>query len=143
MTFFNKQKDGLGAPLPAGAIRLYEPDSTGTLRYAGAASIADTPRDQKVTLTLDKAFDVFTERRVVHFQKVSKHVWRKQVEVVLHNEKSSAVALRLVQPLQGRWKMVHESAPHVNLDAARAQWTVPVPAGGQVTLAYTVDFTVS
>ncbi len=72
MTFFNRPKDGLGAPLPAGDIRLYEPDSTGTLRYAGAAQISDTPRDQKVTLTLDKAFDVFTERRVVKFQKLAK-----------------------------------------------------------------------
>ena len=140
MTFFNRQADGLGTPLPAGAIRLYEPDATGALRYAGAAQIADTPRDQKVTLTLDKAFDVFTERRVVKVQKRDKHTWRKQVEVVLHNEKSAPVSLRLVQPLEGRWKVVQESTRHVNLDAARVQWTVPVPAGGRRTLAYTVDF---
>lgn len=142
LTFFNRPKDGLGAPLPAGAVRLYEPDSTGTLRYAGAAQIADTPRDQKVTLTLDKAFDVFTERRVVQVQKRDKHTWRKRIEVVLHNEKSSPVSLRLVQPFAGRWRMAGESLRHVNLDASHVQWTASVPAGGQTVLTYTVDFSV-
>jgi len=53
-----------------------------------------------------------------------------------------AVSLRVVQPFAGRAKVVRESAPHVSMDASRAQWTVPVPAVGKATLAYTVDFTV-
>ena len=142
LTFFNKVAAGLGAPLPAGTLRLYEPDSSGALRYAGAAGIADTPRDQKITVTLANAFDVWTEWRLVKSQKVAKHTQRKQVEIVLHNEKAAPVSLRLVQSLGGRWKIVAEPTKHVNLDSSRVQWTAPVPAHGQVTFRVTVDFTV-
>src|SRR5579871_896289 len=39
ITFANTEKESLGLPLPQGMIRLYEPDSGGSLRYAGAASV--------------------------------------------------------------------------------------------------------
>lgn len=142
VTFWNKQKDGLGAPLPEGTIRVYEPDASGSLRYAGAAQVQNTPKDQKVNLTLAKAFDVFTEWRLVKTQKINKHTERKQVEIVLHNEKSAPVTLRIVQDFGGRWKVVAEPSKHVNLNANRAQWTQTIPAGGQVHFAYAVDFSV-
>ncbi len=139
VTFYNKEKDGLGAPLPQGAIRLYEPDKSGTLRYAGAANIQDTPTDQKVELTLSRAFDVFTEWRLVKSRKVDKRTIQKQVELILHNEKATPVDLRLVQSFGGRWKIVSESHPHTNVDANQAQWKVNVPADSNVTLRYTVN----
>ncbi|MCH8274011.1 MAG: DUF4139 domain-containing protein [Armatimonadetes bacterium] len=141
VTFFNREDDGLGLPLARGAIRFYEPDSSGSLRYVGAASIQNTPKDQKVYLTLANAFDLFTEARVVKKQKISKRTMRKEIEVVLHNEKAEAVDLRVVQGFSGRWKIINESHEHKNLDASNAQWTVNVPAGGEVTLKYTVDLT--
>lgn len=39
---------------------------------------------------------MFTELRLVKKQKVAKRTIRKQVEVVLHNEKTAAVDLRIV-----------------------------------------------
>lgn len=141
-SFFNKEKEGLGQPLPAGALRVYEPDKSGSLRYAGAASIIDTPKEQKVAGTLSNVFDVFTETRVVSVKKIDKRTIRKEIEVVLHNEKAAPVDLRLVQSLPGRWKMVTESHKRVNLDAYTAQWTIPVPAGGTTTLKYAVDLSV-
>jgi len=139
LTFFNREKDGLGQPLPAGAIRIYEPDSSGSLRYAGAASIENTPKEQKVNITLSSAFDVFTEWRLVKTRKLNKHTMRKQVELILHNEKAAPVDLRVVQGFSGRWKIANESHQHVNLDSDDAQWTLPVPAGGQAPLRFTVD----
>src|SRR5712692_3953336 len=120
LTFYNREKSGLGVPLPQGALRVYEPDRSRSLRYAGAATVENTPRDQKVQLTLASAFDLFTESRIVKKQKLSKHTMRKQVEVILHNEKPIEADLRVVQGFGGRWKVVHESHPHVNLDANTA-----------------------
>lgn len=139
LTFFNREKDGLGEPLPSGAIRFYEPDAAGSLRYVGAANIEDTPRDQKVYLTLSSAFDVFTEWKAVKQERRNKHTLRKSAEAVLHNEKTTPVTLRVVQPFNGRWKLVEETAKHITLDANRIQWTVTIPAGGQATLRYTTD----
>ena len=141
LTFYNRAKSGLGVPLPQGAIRVYEPDRSRSLRYAGAATIAYTPRGKKVPLTLASAVDLFTEARIVKKQRLNKYTVRKQVEVVLHNEKPIPTNLRVVQGFGGRWKVVRESHQHVNLDAGTAQWRVKLPAGGKVTLGYTVDLT--
>jgi hypothetical protein len=139
LTFFNREKDGLGMPLPHGDIRLYEPDSSGALRYAGAAFIPDTPNNQKVNITLAGVFDVFTETRIVRRQRIDRHMIRKQVEVVLHNEKAAPVDLRIVQDFGGRWKITQESHKHANLNAYQSQWTVNIPSGSRTTLSYTVD----
>ena len=90
-------------------------------------------------LTLARAFDLFTESRLVKKQRLNKRTVRKQVEIVLHNEKPTPAALRVVQGFGGHWKLVNETRPHVNLDAANAQWRVTLPASGKVTLGYTVD----
>jgi hypothetical protein len=141
LSFFNRAKAGLGLPLPQGAIRIYEPDRSGSLRYAGAATIENTPKDQKVQLTLARAFDLFTESRIVRKQRVNRRTVRKEVEVVVRNEKPAPAEVRVVQGFGGRWKVVREARPHVNLNADHAQWRVRVPSGGKAALAYTVDLT--
>ncbi len=139
---YNRKTDGLGDPLPKGAIRFYEPDSSGTLRYAGAAEIADTPTDQRLDLTLANAFDLTTEWKCVRTTKVDKHTVRRSIEMVLHNDKSREVTLRVVQGISSRWRIVTESHRHTQLDANNVQWSVPIPASQKVVVAYTVDLKV-
>lgn len=139
MSFKNREADGLGQPLPHGALRIYEPDSRGTLRYGGASGIQDTPKDEKIDVTLASSFDVFTEQRVVSHKQIDKHTVRKEVELTLHNDKAAPVDLRVVQSIGGSWKIVNESHKHINLDAYNTQWTVPLPAGSKTKLSYTVD----
>ena len=142
LTFHNREEDGLGQPLPSGAIRLYEPDTSGTLRYAGAANLMDTPRDQSVYLTLATAFDVFTEGRIIKKQRVGKHTLRKQIELALHNEKQKDIDLRIVQGFYGRWKIVSESGKHSNLDSDTAQWKIHLAAHSTTPLRFTVEFVI-
>lgn len=139
MTFFNKEKDALGFPLPAGAIRVYEPDSTGNLRYIGAWQVEDTPKDQKVYLSLSNAFDVFTEWKRVKTQQIDKHTNRQVIEVVLHNQKAMQIPLRVIQDFSGSWKMVEESHKSVKVNAMQAQWKIDLPANSKTVLHFVVD----
>lgn len=137
--FENTEKAGLGVPLPRGTVRVYEPDRSGSLRYAGASQIQDTPKDQKLSLTLARAFDVHAEPRILEVRRLNRKVVRKRAQIVLHNEKGSAVEVRVVQPFGSPWKVVSQSHPHQRRDAQHAQWKIAVPSDGRVTLAYTVD----
>ena len=56
----------------------------------------------------------------------------------LHNEKKSAVQIRVVQGFWGAWKIESESVKSTRPDGATAQWLVPVPAGGEVVLKFAV-----
>ena len=139
ITFKNKEQGGLGLPLPQGAIRVYEPDKSASLRYIGAAGIQDTPKDAGVYLTLSDVFDVYTQGRIVKSRKVAKNTIQKEVELTLHNEKAKSIDLRLVQGFYGKWRIVSEDQKHKKLNSQQIQWVVSVPAGGQRTLKYVVE----
>jgi hypothetical protein len=135
VSFTNSPASGLGQPLPAGAVRLYE----GTSAYVGAATLADVPKDERVSLTLSDAFDVYVKSKRLSQRRLDKQTYRTAYEVELHNEKQTPVDVRVVHGIGGRWKLPSESTRSVKLDAETAQWTVPVPAGGKVILRYSID----
>ncbi len=140
-SFVNRDADGLGKPLPSGALRVYERDNAGSLRYAGAAGIRNTPKDDKINVTLSNAFDLTTEWKMVKSQKLDKKHVRKVAEIVLHNEKKREVTIRVVQTLNGQWKLVSTSEKYVKTDSQTVQFSVAVPAGGKTTLSMTAEFT--
>ena len=140
LRFKNDKASGLGLPLPGGALRVYEPTSSGNARYIGAATIGDTPTDAEVHATLTDVFDVTAQTRKVASRKIDKRTTARDMEVVVHNEKSHDVEVRLVQDFYGKWKIAKESSPSSKLNANSAQWKVRVPQGKSVKLVYTVHF---
>lgn len=136
LNFDNAENSGLGQPLPAGAIRVYEPDASGAVRYIGAASISDTPKDARVNMTLTEVFDVYARVKQVKTQKIDKKQTSREIEITLNNEKSRPVEVRLVQGFGGTWRLASESTKGKKLNAWSNQWIISVPAGGEAKLRY-------
>src|SRR5579863_9877633 len=55
--FKNEEKSGLGMPLPAGTIRVYQQDTRGGSLFAGEDHIDHTPKDEEISLHIGNAFD--------------------------------------------------------------------------------------
>lgn len=142
LSFVNTEEEAMGVPLPQGALRVYDPDSAGRLRYAGAASVPATPKGKAIHVTLSNAFDVIARYTTVSSKQVGKHTCRKQVRVLLTNQRARPVEVRVVQGFWGGWKITAESDPHKKPTSSTAQWTVPVPAGGAKTVSFTVELAV-
>lgn len=140
ISLVNDEKSGLGLPLPAGAVRVYDDSPSQTEAYIGAASLGDTPKNQHVNLTLSKVIDVYSDSRTVKTQRIDKRTIRKTFEAVLHNEKKAPVDMRVVQSFSGKKHLVIESDKGVQLDSDTRQWTIYVDAGGQKKLTWTADF---
>lgn len=138
INFANEKGAGLGLPLPAGAIRVYEPDSGGAARYVGAAGIGDTPKDAKVSLELTNVFNIYARARQISAQKIDKKHTRRTVEVTITNEKAKDTEVRLAEPFGGLWKIDSETDKSMRLNASSNQWVIKVPAGGEKKLRYTV-----
>ncbi len=139
MTFVNEGSSHLGIPLPSGAVRVYEKDPSGRERYTGADQINDTPKNERVTLSLAKAFDVYGSYHVVKSTKVSKHKVRKVIEAVIHNEKAKAIQVRIDQAFAGQYVIVEESQKSQKLDSQSVRWKLPVKAGEAKKLTFTVE----
>ncbi len=140
ISLVNDEKAGLGVPLPAGAVRIYDATSSDATAFVGAAGIGDTPKNQHVNLTLSKVFDVYSDSRTLPSKRIDKHTIRKSFETVLHNEKKSPVDVRVVETFYNKKHLVTESDKGVQIDAVTRQWIIHIEAGQQKTLTWTVDF---
>jgi hypothetical protein len=139
--FRNDQQAGLGMPMPAGVVRVYQADSTGGLQFAGEDRIDHTPKDETLNIKIGHAFDVVAERKQVEFQKISARVYEVEFEVALRNHKSSPINVEVNEPVGGTWQMLRSTHEWTRTDAWAAQFKVPVQAGGGSTLRYRVRVT--
>src|SRR5205807_7695051 len=73
--FKNEDKAGLGIPLPAGNVRVYQKDSKGGMLFAGEDRIDHTPKDEQVSIHIGNAFDVVAEHNQTDYKHVDTHTW--------------------------------------------------------------------
>jgi len=139
--FKNEQRGGLGIPMPAGVLRVYQQDSSGGTQFVGEDRIAHTPKDETLNVKIGNAFDVVCERNQVDFEKIAGSVYELEYEVALRNHKATAVEVEVNEPLGGTWQMIRSSYEWSKTAAWAAQFKVPVAAGGTAILKYRVRVT--
>jgi hypothetical protein len=136
--FRNDEASGLGMPMPAGVIRVYQADTKGGLQFAGEDRIEHTPKDEDVTIKIGTAFDVICERKQTDFERIADNVYEMAFEIRLRNHKATPIAVQVNEPIAGDWRMLSSTYPAKKTEAFAAQFDVPVAAGGESVLQYRV-----
>jgi hypothetical protein len=141
--FENREKAGLGLPLPKGTVRVYKKDAAGGAQFVGEDAIDHTPKNEKVRLKLGDAFDVTADKKQTDFKKLAgsgryNYVFESAYRIELKNAKKEAVTVKVQEPMPGDWEMLAESHPHAKEAAGTAVWQVPVPAEGTAVLTWRV-----
>jgi hypothetical protein len=136
--FKNEEKSGLGMPMPAGTVRVYQADSKGGLQFVGEDRIDHTPADETLNLKIGNAFDIVCERRQMDFEKIASDVYEFEYEITLRNHKPNPVTIEVNEPIGGTWRMLSSSYSWQKTAAFAAQFNVPVAANGTSTLKYRV-----
>jgi hypothetical protein len=139
--FKNEAKNGLGIPMPAGTVRVYQADSGGGVHFAGEDRIGHTPKDETLKLKIGNAFDVVCERNQIDFRKISTNTYEIEYEIVLRNHKGVPVTVDVNEPIGGSWRMLSASHEWTKTAAWAAAFVVPVKEGGAATLKYRVRVT--
>jgi hypothetical protein len=136
VTFHNQGGD-LGIPLPAGVIRVYKRDTSGTAQFIGSDRIDHTPKGEVVRLHLGDSFDVTAHKKQTDFHIVDGITFESAYEIVLRNAKKTArPSGRRTDP--GRLDDAPNSAPFTKTSSSTASWTLTVPPNGSTTLTYRV-----
>jgi hypothetical protein len=136
--FRNEEKAGLGMPMPAGTVRVYQADSRGGLQFVGEDRIDHTPKDETLNLKIGTAFDIVSERKQTDFQRIASDVYEFEYAITLRNHKDVPVTVEVNEPIGGSWRMLSSSHPFEKTAAFAAQFKVPVPPDGTSTLTYRV-----
>jgi hypothetical protein len=139
--FANDVGAGLGMPMPAGTVRVYQTDSQGGTQFMGEDRIAHTPKNETLDLKIGHAFDVVAERKQIDYEKVASNVYEMEYEVVLRNHKTTPITVEVNEPIGGTWRMIRATSEWTKTDAWAAQFDVPVAADGTATLTYRVRVT--
>ena len=88
--FKNEEKGGLGMPLPAGTVRVYQADSKGGVQFVGEDNIKHTPKDETLKIYIGNAFDVVCERKQTDYKKLASNLYEMEYAITLRNHKDWA-----------------------------------------------------
>ncbi len=138
VAFDNSKAAGLGQPLPAGRVRVF--DGTDLL---GESRLDHTPESAEIRLEVGKAFDLSAKRESSDFRlDRSGRTLTESFTIVIGNAKPTAVNVRVIEPLPrwSEWEILASSLPSKKQDAQHTEFDVPVPAGGETRLTYTVRY---
>jgi len=136
--FKNEEKAGLGMPLPAGNLRVYQKDSKGGVLFVGEDHIDHTPKDETVTVHIGNAFDVIAERKQTDYKRIDTHVWEMEFEITLRNHKDTPITVEVNEPIGGDWDMLSSTYKFTKTAAWAAQFQVPVDKNATSVLKYRI-----
>jgi hypothetical protein len=144
LRFRNEEAQQLGAPLPAGRIRVMQLDpDDDSLEFIGEDVIDHTPRNEDVLIEMGNAFDVVGERKQTDFRLDlrTRNLW-ETFEIRLRNHKRETVDVAVLENLyrSANWQIEDASQKHRKENSNRIRFDVSVPSDGEVVLTYTAHY---
>lgn len=142
LEFDNASKYGLGIPLPAGRVRVFQADASGE-SLLGEARLEHTAAGQNVRMELGEAFDLTARREATDFRLADDRLsLTETIEMTLSNAKTQDVTVRVHEALTRwqDWEILDASQPWEKSGAQSARFEVKVPAGGSAKLRYTARY---
>ncbi len=133
-------------PIPAGVVRLFEPDSAGRLQLVGEAATDHTPAGEDLRLNAGTAFDLtakriqttYATRRDTTVAGVNRTIATADYKVTLTNAGTEPATVEVLEERGGEWSVVGSSIKAEKLSSTRTRFRVLVPAAGKATLTYRV-----
>ena len=134
----NEDDKGLGVPLAAGTVRIYQDSRERTL--LGEDKLPNLPEGEESELELGKSFDLEGERKVLEHHKLDEDSWRDRVQLKLTNRKDDPVKIRVLERLPGSWDVTRSSHRYENYDSRRILFEVEVKEKSSLEIDYTVKY---
>lgn len=143
--FTNDQKSNLGMPLPKGTLKVFQRDSKGSVQMLGEDTIEHTPKDEKLSLVVGRAFDVVAERKRTKFEWIgsmaSRRGMRETFEIELRNRKETAETVVVLERHWGQYRILDKTMDFKQLDSETLEFTADLKAGETRVIRYTVETT--
>ncbi|MFT6317389.1 MAG: hypothetical protein ACJAWG_002029 [Candidatus Azotimanducaceae bacterium] len=136
--FANAKSNGLGGPLPAGKVRVYQRDSDKVLQLVGEDRMRHLPRDETAVLQIGKAFDLIAERRQTSFKRLGERVIEIGYEIAVRNQKSEKAQVILNERMFGDWQVTQENMKGRKIDSMTQAYLIELDEGATSVLKYTI-----
>lgn len=138
LVFKNEKEAGLGLPLPAGKVRVYQKDDDGSLEFVGEDQIEHTPKDEEVRLVVGSAFDLAAEHTMTETKRLADRIREESYQINLRNHKKESVQITVVEHIWGDWEILESSHAYEKKDAYTVEFKIPVEADKETVITYRV-----
>ena len=139
----NRSEDGLGKPLPAGGVSVFETPPDGFPVFAGRDSIGDMAENLPIEIKTGRAMDVPVEARVTDRTTTGSGRSRQDqanMEITMENKKAVPIVLEIHQ---SPFTAMHiDSDNSVVSESGFAVWRFHLAPGERRTLRYTMRWPV-
>jgi len=139
------------APLPQGAVRIFQPDSAGRLQLVGEAGVGHTAPGEELRINAGSAFDLVAKRIQTDWTQGTEPVpgaTRRTRTFVnsayadtLRNQGDTDATIDVQVERGGDWRIIESSLPADRVSSTRARFRVKVPACGEAVLTYRIKAT--
>jgi len=139
--FTNDEASHLGMPLPMGTVKVFQRDKSNALQMLGEASIQHTPKNEKLSLPVGRAFDLVAERKRMSFKWLgnSNRGCVETFEIELRNRKETPETVHVYERHWGEWKVTDHNLPFVKLDSETIDFVVELKPNEVKKVTYTVE----
>jgi hypothetical protein len=137
--FLNSKENELGIPLPKGRVRIYQRDASGSVQLLGEDNIDHTPRDERVSLVVGRAFDVVAKRLRTNFSRISDRAVQETFEIELRNRKDTAETVEVIERHYGDWRVLNKNADFTKTSAESMLFKVNLKPNEVRKITYTVE----
>jgi hypothetical protein len=141
--FKNDRSNRLGVPLPKGRLHFYRYDAEGRLQFTGDSAIGNIAEGEMVRAVTGNAFDLVGERRQIDFRvDDDKRTAEESFEIKVRNQRKEAAEVRVIEhPMRWRqWEITAQSLPMKKINAYTIEFRLPVAAGGEGVMTYTIRY---
>ena len=138
LEFQNEASAGIGIPLPAGLVRVYQRDADGALEFTGEDRIQHTAKNETARVAVGGVFDVAVERKQTEFKQISRAESEYTVEITLRNHRTKPIDVTVVEHAYGDWEIVQSSLPATKKDATKFEFSARCAPERPTTVSYTL-----
>lgn len=137
--FVNSKENGLAIPLPKGRVRMYQRDNSGSVQLLGEDNIEHTPKDEKVSLVVGRAFDVVASRLRTSFTRIAANDFKETFALELRNHKSTPEEVEVIERHYGDWRVLEKSMDFTKASANAMVFKVMLQPNEVRKITYTVE----
>ncbi|MBS1722954.1 MAG: DUF4139 domain-containing protein [Armatimonadetes bacterium] len=139
--FKNDEASHLGMPMPMGTVKVFQRDKSGALQMLGEASIQHTPKNEKLSLPVGRAFDIVAERKRTDFRWLgsSNRGCVEKFEIEVRNRKETSETVHVYERHWGDWKVTDKSDNFDKLDSETIDFVITLKPNEVHKVTYTIE----
>ena len=132
----------MGLPIPQGTVRIYKEDVDGSAILVGQDTVAHTPTNEIIRLSLGNAFDLVGERRQTRFRQLGERSLEETIEITLRNQSDEKATIQVIEHLYRAHdaEITESGMDYTQVDANTVQFDVTLDAEETETVSYTVVY---